>query len=89
MKYEKFKWHFLKFLLEVKAYKAFIDNVEVNDNSFRRLYGVESLKTLFDEFSPKNWVVYGFEWSKTKEGDYFWRKLHFQWMTTVDDLNKL
>ena len=49
MKREKYKWHFLRFLLEAKAYKAFIDNVEVNDNSFRGMYGVESLKALFDK----------------------------------------
>ena len=89
MKSEKFKWHFLKFLLEAKVYKTFIDNVEVNDNPFRRVYGVESLKTLFDKFSPKNWVAYGFEWSKTKEGHEFWRKVHVEWKDNVNDLDKL
>jgi hypothetical protein len=88
MKDKKLVWHFQQFLIKHKAYKAFIDNVEVNDNPFRGMYGVKSLKTLFNESSPENWVGYGFEWSKTKEGYEFWRKLHFQWKTTVDDLNK-
>ena len=85
MKDKKLVWHFQRFLIEHKAYKAFIYNVEVNDNPDR----VESLKTLFDKFSPENWVGYGFDWSKTKEGNEFWRNLYFQWRTTVDDLNKL
>ena len=56
MKREKYKWHFLRFLFEAKAYKAFIDNVEVNDNPFRGKYGVESLKCLFDSFSLEDWI---------------------------------
>lgn len=89
MRIEKYKWYFLRFLLEAKAYKAFIDNVEANDNPFRGKYGVESLKCLFDGFSQENWIEYGFQWSRTKEGDSFWRKLHFKWQENVDDLKKL
>ena len=89
MKDKKLVWHFQQFLIEHKAYKAFIDNVEVNDNPFRGMYGAKSLKTLFGESSPENWVGYGFDWSKTKEGHEFWEDLHYKWRTTVDDLNKL
>lgn len=89
MKREKYKWHFLRFLLEAKAYKAFIDNVEANDNPFRRKYGVESLKCLFDKYSPVSWIAHGFLWWKTKEGDCFWRKLHLEWQDNVNDLDKL
>lgn len=89
MEDKKFVWHFQQFLLEHKVYKAFIDNVEVNDSPFRGKYGVESLKCLFDKFSPKNWIAYGFQWSRTKEGDCFWRKLHLEWQVNVNDLDKL
>ena len=89
MKREKYKWYFLRFLLEAKAYKAFIDNVEVNDNPFREKYGVKSLKCLLDRFRIENWIGYGFQWSRTKEGDSFWHKLNLAWQENVDDLNKL
>lgn len=89
MKREKYKWHFLRFLLEAKAYKAFIDNVESDENLFRKKYDFKSLKGFLDNFPPREWIGYGFLWVDTKEGKDFWRKLFVEWQVRVDDLDKL
>lgn len=89
MKRKKYKWYFLRFLLEAKAYKAFINNVESDDNLFGKGYYFESLKGLLDNFPAKEWIRYGFHWSKTKEGVDFWRKLSLEWKNSVDNLDKL
>lgn len=89
MKKEKYKWHFQRFLIEHKAYKAFINNVESTDNSFKKRNGIVSVKYLLNNQGPRLWITCGFLWLKTKEGDYFWRKLDYEWQNNIDDLNKL
>ena len=89
MKEKKIRWHFQQFLIENKAYKAFVDNVEADNNSFKGTYGITSVKFLLNEFNSEDWIGYAFNWSKTTQGDAFWRNLYFKWKSTLNDLEKL
>lgn len=86
MTYNKEFRLFIRFLKEHNAYKRYVDNLQ--DTYARDSTSYYSIPKLL-EFAKsgegsliKSRYLFAkmFTWSATKEGDYYWRNLHTEWV---------
>lgn len=88
---------FIRFLKENGVFAAFtrefynIDQIEKRNKwteEFTQIFDKKPSVSLIDYCEKikyeEDFIQYAFLWSKTKQGDEFWRKLSFEWHTYCD-----
>ena len=76
---DKKKWYFLRFLVEHRALRGFVERVGNDVDGFKEDYGIISVKCLLEKYNWYDWLLYAFEWKKTKQGHNFWEELDELW----------
>ena len=76
---DKKKWYFLRFLVEHRALRGFVERVGNDVDNFKTDFGITSVERLFEKYNWNDWIMYAFDWSKTKQGHKFWERLDYLW----------
>lgn len=76
---DKKKWYFLRFLVEHRALRGFVERVGNDEDNFKEDFGIISVERLFEKYNWHDWIMYAFDWSKTKQGHKFWLRLDSLW----------
>ena len=71
---------FVRFLKEHRAYKIFLNNLDIITIENKK-YAFEhsaKRKKLF-KYPPRQWIIRGFYWRDTAQGHFYWSQLHRMW----------
>lgn len=77
---------FLKWLKYKKCYSSFFYCYNNVSDYWKKTYlNNKLLKYVCNE---KEWLLFAFDWTYTKEGSTFWRNLEQEWCLFLYDINK-